>query len=133
MSTPTEFNVKINVQLSLTVLRHVSHFHLAIFSSCLGANHYTLGGVGQDHFQICANTAFRRSIFLPILKPSYAMWYVWSGMFVLYRVYKGSLGLVPSTHSLPHLPVLRPGSQMSEVQHTAVLQLLCDFAYVSKG
>ena len=38
------------------------------------------------------------------------------------------------TFKLPHLHVLRPGSLIrNKVQHAAVLQLLCDFAYMPRG
>ena len=48
----------------------------------------------------------------------------------MYHVYKGALGLVPSTHSnglFCDQDVLRPGSLIrNKVQHTAIVQLLYD-------
>ena len=47
----------------------------------------------------------------------------------MYHMYKGDLDLVPST--LSHLHVLQQGSLIkNKVQHTAVLQLSCDFIYI---
>ena len=50
-----------------------------------------------------------------------------------FHPYTGSQSRPMHTLKLPHSHVLRPGAlTRNKVQHTAVLQLLCDFAY-AKG
>ena len=103
-----------------------------------------LWGVSRDHFQICANTAIHRSIFLPIpfeediypfwlylinisLKPSHKMWRLGSRTFL--RVSSLHVSIQDQTQSgvrhtfkVPHLHFLWPGSLIgNNVQHTAVL------------
>ena len=136
-----------------TVLRRVSHFHIAIPRVCANyQTRQTLSTVGSQSrslpFKISANIAIHRSVFLPILilkrihslsihliiislKPSYTIWHLCS----YFHPYTGSrMQSRPTrTFKLSHLHVLRSGALIkNKVQHTAVLQLLYD-AYTPKG
>ena len=135
-----------------TVLWRASHFHLAIWRCITILYHYrpTVSTVSRDHFHMCV-----------MIRSSSQYWF-WRGCVVflvtsdyhfaqavLYNVVPlvGVVSYFPPTQGRPHsqsrpkhtiklshLHVLWAGSlTRNTVQHTAVLQLLFDFAYVPKG
>ena len=124
MSTPNEFNVRINAQQRTDS----KPFSDESFSYCDHARRRQLPGTvncGESirFFQMSANTAIHRSTFLQIL--------------ILRRIYSLSnytWSSYPSGRLIPYGTYVWDALVRNKVQHTAVLQLLCDFfAYVPKG